>query len=210
MTTTMNILTECDTNVINTDNNQPVASKKGHGKGVDGHSSPNLGDEEVVMVTVAFINASENPEVGSGQKASTFDASIQEKYKLVVIAQVKAVHYSLKGIAINNNDINPWEFYYEHTGLAVKMHFKEVIAPAVLSFLQIEAQNPHTSGEGDDQLKNRLCQIYSERKGKEFEPHYHRCVQFLREKPKWQPFDEEAGRKGATTNQKNEIINSKS
>lgn len=119
---------------------------------------------EDMMVSKAFIEASEDPRVGNSQTGTIFKATVFEIYNRRRLEQcamdVEQYQNSSKGLEqammeINGGFNSPTQ-YPEHNVTSVTERWKRYISPRVSKFMGIEATSPRESGSNDEGLY-RLC-----------------------------------------------------
>jgi hypothetical protein len=191
-----------------------------------GRSSPNYSTVQDLLVSKAFILASEDAEHGVGQRGAAFKSALAVSYKTVVAAQLRLDRESYNNAARIQRSVNHTlgiadsslegagaglpSPYPDRNGDALLRRFKDYICPGVTKF---EKQFPGKSGT-DKQIEfTRIAAIYKQRVGHDFI--YRACLEYLRDKPKFLGYmnaedarikKRPAGKKKTMEVQKNEAV----
>jgi hypothetical protein len=192
-------INEATANEAPTEPTNAAAAPKATTSASAGRSSPNYSTVQDLLVSKAFILASEDAEHGVGQRGAAFKNALAVSYKTVVAAQLRldresynnaariqrSVHHTL-GIADNSLEgagaglPSP---YPDRNGDALLRRFTGHICPGVTKFLAFEKQFPGKSGTDKEIEFTRIAAIYKQRVGHDFI--YRACLEYLRDKPKF-------------------------
>jgi hypothetical protein len=196
-----------------------------------GRNTPNYTDVQDLLISKAFIHASQDAAVGVGQKGAVFKNKFLVAYNEMRAEQLRldsqryataarierGVIYEMglvneagasAGAGESVSVPNP---YPDRTADALYRRFKDYICPAVAKFLGLETQNPGRSG-GDKEIQyTRIAFMFKKRFGTDFV--YRRSLEYLRDKPKFMGFMETvtktkrpAGKKQAMVAQKDAAV----
>jgi hypothetical protein len=194
-----------------------------------GRNSPNYSTVQDLLISKAFILASEDAAHGVGQKGAAFKSALAVSYKAVVAAQLRLDRESYDNAARIQRSVNHTlgiadtsvagtgaavpSPYPERTGDALNRRFKDHICPAVAKFLAFEKQFPTRSGTDKEIQFTRIAAVYKQRTGSDFA--FRACLEYLRDKPKFLGYmsaeearikNRPAGKKKAMAEQKTEVV----
>lgn len=202
---------------INMDLAEPVTAAIAEDSGKNkapGRRTPNYTDKQDLLISKAFIRASEDPTVGTSQKVKTFELAIENAYKEVVQEQVRVdlMDYraasrlersverdmgldllsSVSG-SDDPDDSTVVEAYPARNGVALFRRFRDFIQPTVGKFLGLMNQNLLKSGEDKEVWYKRICILWKKRSGKDFQSRL--CLLYLQDKSKFIEFTNNLDRK---------------
>jgi hypothetical protein len=180
-------------------------AKKASSSDKEGSSStrargPGFTLEEDLLVSKAYIAASEDPINGSGKKRSDFEASLKRCYDALCQDRARekmtesakqdqiAVRASINiGKAPQPSKSTTQISFPDRTATSLMARFTRVISPVVTKFLALKSRHKKESGEDEAMYMARLRDIFKgQNKGVPFE--HIEVADFLQKQAKWMSY----------------------
>jgi hypothetical protein len=115
---------------------------------------------EDLLMSRAFIAASEDPIVGNAMKGTKFMAKMHSAYVVLLSEQEKFEASRLASLAGNEVSGTPPEFYSRRKPESIYDRFKGTISPRVMKFLGIKKTLPRESGWNDENYYHACKESY--------------------------------------------------
>eukprot|EP00816_Leptocylindrus_hargravesii_P010402 CAMPEP_0196823334 /NCGR_PEP_ID=MMETSP1362-20130617/87016_1 /TAXON_ID=163516 /ORGANISM="Leptocylindrus danicus, Strain CCMP1856" /LENGTH=322 /DNA_ID=CAMNT_0042203167 /DNA_START=57 /DNA_END=1025 /DNA_ORIENTATION=- len=162
---------------------------------------------EDLLLSRAFVSASEDPVVGKSQSGADFREKIARCYVEFVNFQNKENQKANKLLPPRHRMMDAYAT--DRTVQSLWNRFSSKISPAVTKFVSITATLPKDSGTNEDDFLRSCCAMWNETagqsknlKGINFESQLLECYEFLKNSPKWKMYTDtkSSARASSTTN----------
>jgi hypothetical protein len=180
----------------------PSVSAVGGTSGTAKVPGKNVGytDVENMMITKAFIAASEDPIKGNYQTAAAIAETVYTNYVALCVEQTKLNHLDVSKLIRNEErgtkaapkpttnalERPPNNTYKVRSSSAAWTQFKTKIAKECMHYGGIVTANALLLGDTEADSRDRCLSLYKMRDGTPFK--FLNCWEFLKDNPKWKVF----------------------